>query len=117
MVAPSSDPIRVSVVAPCFDEVEGIEAVVRRWDEVLDVRRTLAVTAALKSSQLTHSAFVAQRTKVGAKAPQAERGVRVARVERGKDDRGHGLHYRCLLQHDGAGPAGRSACPHAAGGR
>lgn len=34
-----------------------------RWDEVLDVNRTLAVTAALKSSQLTHSAFVAQRTK------------------------------------------------------
>ncbi len=34
-----------------------------RWDEVLDVRRTLAVTCALKNSQLTHSAFVAQRTK------------------------------------------------------
>jgi 23S rRNA G2445 N2-methylase RlmL len=34
-----------------------------RWDAVLDVQRTLAVTAAVKSGQLTHSAFVAQRTK------------------------------------------------------
>lgn len=50
---------------PCVDGdalYEGVRAAYR-WDEVLDVRRTLAVTSALKSSQLTHSAFVAQRTK------------------------------------------------------
>ena len=50
---------------PCVDGdalYEGVREAYR-WDEVLDVRRTLAVTAALKSSQLTHSAFVAQRTK------------------------------------------------------
>lgn len=29
-------PIRVSVVAPCFDEAEGIEAVVRDWDALLE---------------------------------------------------------------------------------
>jgi glycosyltransferase involved in cell wall biosynthesis len=29
------DPIHVSVVAPCFDEAEGIEAVVREWDALL----------------------------------------------------------------------------------
>lgn len=28
--------IRVSVVAPCFDEEEGIEGVVRTWDAILD---------------------------------------------------------------------------------
>lgn len=28
-------PVHVSVVAPCFDEAEGIEAVVRAWDDVL----------------------------------------------------------------------------------
>ena len=36
MVASTHDGIRVSVVAPCFDEVEGIEAVVRTWDAVLE---------------------------------------------------------------------------------
>lgn len=35
MAVRDSVPVQVSVVAPCFDEAEGIEAVVRRWDHVL----------------------------------------------------------------------------------
>ena len=35
MVVPLQDPLRVSVVAPCFDEAEGIEAIVRGWDALL----------------------------------------------------------------------------------
>jgi putative N6-adenine-specific DNA methylase len=50
---------------PCTDG-DTLYAGVResyQWAEVLDVRRTLAVTSAVKNSKLTHSAFVAQRTK------------------------------------------------------
>jgi 23S rRNA G2445 N2-methylase RlmL len=50
---------------PCGDGdalYEGVRASFD-WDAVLDVRSTLAVTAAVKSGALTHTAFVAQRTK------------------------------------------------------
>ena len=35
MIAASHETVRVSVVAPCFDEAEGIESVVRAWDRLL----------------------------------------------------------------------------------
>jgi putative N6-adenine-specific DNA methylase len=50
---------------PCADGdalYEGVREAFA-WDAVLDVRRTLAVTSAVKSAALTHTAFVAQRTK------------------------------------------------------
>lgn len=41
-----------------YEGTSGVE-----WSEFVDTGRTLAVTAALKDSELTHSGFVAQRTK------------------------------------------------------
>lgn len=55
------------------------------WDAVLDVRRTLAVTASVKSAALTHTAFVAQRTKDAIVDQLRERFAR-AHVERADPD-------------------------------
>lgn len=49
---------------PCADEDElydGVKAI--DWQRVLDTQRTLAVRAACRSSRLTHTQYIAQRTK------------------------------------------------------